>query len=924
MKDFKKYLSEDCSPQELDDISRQLLHATFANEERENLKKTLAEHYHIFSPQVEHRRDKRRLIYYFCVTVAASFLLFCSGYFLFNPLSKTAPAYKKNIAAATLKKETPDTSNEQCQYKPNSPKKPNPLVIETHSEQFTSDWKDQFYPTTHTTLPSQTDTPKLQKSNKAQQTAHKSTIPSLYHKNSAASIALSLVDTEAHTAPKWRKLNIPAQFIHSYQTFFTNFYDKITFGFKPSLVNHNAQFELLLLAPVEVISSKNPIFIGRSTAPITLLKPDFLESFNATSVDHGLDKIPGITMIENQASIRGGSGFSYGSGSRVLLLVNDLPALQGDAGFPNWDDVPMENIAQVEVLKGASSALYGSAALNGIINIRTADATTEPYTKASLFHTAYFSPKDRAKKWWSKANKPFSTGFNFAHRQKYNKLDVVLGTQGYKQKSYRKDYNKQYARIYTGLRYHIKPDFAIGVNANFNVGAGNSYLYWKDSKQNAYIGDSSVYFPRQYFRYMIDPHLHYQDKGGNKHKILSRFHHVLQNQGHTESEINSRQFYGEYRFQKIAKDKNFTFTAGAAWKYNNVHARLYSKSNFKRNNLAIFLQTDKTFFKKLRLSAGIRQECNSLQNHEIIVRKDQNTAIDTIPATKLREAKPVVRLGLNYTLAPNTFLRASWGQGYRYPTIAEKFIDANLMFLKLFPNTDLKSETSHTTDIGLKQRLILDKWVGFLDVSLFWSNYKNMIEFGATKYNNELSNIGLHSYNIGSATIKGIDLSISGAGELFGIKVDVLAGYTFLTPKYKQFDESAFRELPFSNLRSASRLTAASSSTNYNILKYRHRHAFKFDLSGTYRNLSLGISGFHYSHMENIDEVFNLIINDLETYRAENNAGFNVFDFRIGYQFKEQTHISLICKNIFNKEYTIRPALLEAPRNMSFRVEQKF
>ena len=65
-------------------------------------------------------------------------------------------------------------------------------------------------------------------------------------------------------------------------------------------------------------------------------------------------------MVSSQPNIRGGSGWSYGAGSRVLLLVDDIPALQADAGLAQWDDIPVENIAQIEVVKGAASALYGS------------------------------------------------------------------------------------------------------------------------------------------------------------------------------------------------------------------------------------------------------------------------------------------------------------------------------------------------------------------------------------------------------------------------------------------------------------------------------------------------------------------------------------------------------------------------------------
>ena len=74
-----------------------------------------------------------------------------------------------------------------------------------------------------------------------------------------------------------------------------------------------------------------------------------------------------------------------------------MPIVQSDAGFPNWGSIPVENIGQIEIIKGAASALYGSAAMNGIINIRTAYPTSKPVTKISFFTTQFGQPKKEKK-----------------------------------------------------------------------------------------------------------------------------------------------------------------------------------------------------------------------------------------------------------------------------------------------------------------------------------------------------------------------------------------------------------------------------------------------------------------------------------------------------------------------------------------------
>ncbi|MEL6669439.1 MAG: TonB-dependent receptor plug domain-containing protein, partial [Bacteroidota bacterium] len=140
-----------------------------------------------------------------------------------------------------------------------------------------------------------------------------------------------------------------------------------------------------ILQTATVTSGRYEKPLGEVTVSLEVLKPGLLESTNQSSIDGALEKLPGVSIVDGQPNIRGGSGFSYGAGSRVLLLIDDIPILQSDAGLPNWDDVPIENIEQIEVIKGAASALYGSAAMNGIINVRTGFARSEPVTQVATF-----------------------------------------------------------------------------------------------------------------------------------------------------------------------------------------------------------------------------------------------------------------------------------------------------------------------------------------------------------------------------------------------------------------------------------------------------------------------------------------------------------------------------------------------------------
>ncbi|GIV43366.1 MAG: hypothetical protein KatS3mg035_0489 [Bacteroidia bacterium] len=82
--------------------------------------------------------------------------------------------------------------------------------------------------------------------------------------------------------------------------------------------------------------------------------------------------------MKDQPNIRGSAGYTYGSGTRVLTMLDGLPMISADRSGTNFDMLPTDNIKQVEVIKGASSVLFGAGAMGGVINVLTADPTIVP------------------------------------------------------------------------------------------------------------------------------------------------------------------------------------------------------------------------------------------------------------------------------------------------------------------------------------------------------------------------------------------------------------------------------------------------------------------------------------------------------------------------------------------------------------------
>jgi len=117
-------------------------------------------------------------------------------------------------------------------------------------------------------------------------------------------------------------------------------------------LNLELQESETLLNTATVTSSKFEKPLSEVTVSLEVIRSDLLDNTNAISVNEVLDKLPGVNLLDDQVDIRGGAGYAQGTGSRVLLLMDDLPVLQVDAGLPQWRDLPTENIAQMEVLKG--------------------------------------------------------------------------------------------------------------------------------------------------------------------------------------------------------------------------------------------------------------------------------------------------------------------------------------------------------------------------------------------------------------------------------------------------------------------------------------------------------------------------------------------------------------------------------------------
>ena len=686
------------------------------------------------------------------------------------------------------------------------------------------------------------------------------------------------------------------------------------------------------------------------TVSMEVIKPSIIENKNSSNITDVLEQVPGLNILDGEPQIRGGSGFDFGVGSRVAILIDGLPALSGDGAALPWSFIPLENVEQVEVIKGASSVTYGSSALSGSINIRTAYAKDNPITMISMSDGIYDKPSEAGANWTQR-----TTGLNgipsfgdvsFMHAEKLGQLDLVFGGMvkydyGYiGPPAYNKNLpaaandtsfkdnqvGERTGRFNFNLRYRPKkvPKLNYGLNGNFMESTNNRTLLWQNDTTGLYRAFPHTLTHLTQDIFYLDPFVNYISSDGLVQSFRTRWSYtdnVATNEDQTTSKatpnINTltNVVYSEYQVVKQVSDA-INLTGGIimnqTFSFNSLPYPGVLQTNHL-TNYALFIQQDEKLWNVLNLSLGFREESFKMN--------DTTTTF-----------KSILRAGANLKLAKATYLRASYGQGYRFPSITEKYIYSDIGGLPIFPNPNLQAETSTNAEIGIKQGFKINNFIGAIDFAIFQQNYTNTIEitYGVwEKYLDQFGNVatkaGFKYLNTGDTRIRGAELSLPAEGKITkDLKIEVLADYTYIIPQALQ------PNLVYATDSTGKQMTYLNSSTNpsNNILKYRMQTIAKIDLQVTYKQFSIGGDMRYYSFMQNIDTIFYSFEAEggygIEEYRKAHNTGISVFDARIGMQATKQFKIAFVVNNLTNLTYTLRPLKIESPRTFAIRLTYRF
>ncbi|HMV03157.1 MAG: TonB-dependent receptor [Chitinophagales bacterium] len=673
---------------------------------------------------------------------------------------------------------------------------------------------------------------------------------------------------------------------------------------------------------------------------IEVVKPQAILNMNAIRIDEVARKVSGLIIADGQASIRAGSGWAYGVGSRVMFIVDGQPILSPDRGDIKWSILPTEAIGQLEVLKGASSVLYGSSAMNGTIHLQTVKPTKKPLTRFTMFQSFLAPPKDRVKKWWDFPVPSFGGTFLRAHKPRETFEYFVSGSAYLN--------NTQFQN---GLEYMARINFRTKwtnpKNSKMSYGLAGSFMYnreyevffWQNGTDGAYKAGADNAFNN--IRFTVDPFFTIYDKKNNKHEIKTRSYFNRPSFA-TKTFLETIDYNFNKNFTKIGL--NLIVGANEQMLVINVPAFLGSATKFG-NIFALYAQLDKKFKDRVTLSGGLRMET---------YKYEKNVGV----------TPPVGRLGMNIRVGKESFLRFNLGQAFRFPSFAERFVDETVgnesktyhlvdttypgdglgyvrerdsvvsnPLLKIMPNPNLKPEYGWTSEIGFQQifKTKSNKYSGVFDAAFYWQEYRDLVDFGGVIDSSSNAKINLKAQNISRARIAGWDISFKNNMNFKNHSFDLNLGYTYAFPielnsniQNPNFDNSTIGGYIKNMFKSFTKRIGGIDF--YQVLKYRNRHLITLDAEYSFKKkITIGLNARYYSNFEGYDIVFLGIegIPEKVSQIDKKGKGDWVLNGQLFYTVKEKHNFGFIIKNMLNKEYWLRAGKLESPMNFTvqYRIE---
>ncbi len=499
---------------------------------------------------------------------------------------------------------------------------------------------------------------------------------------------------------------------------------RVDFDLQPSVVE---------LSPVVVTADKSGTPIEESTTSVSVIGARELEQRAPLRLDKALEVVPGVFFVGNHVNIRACSGYSRGAGTRVLFLVDGVPTMAGDTGEINWDALPVMDIERIEVVKGAASALYGSNALGGVINVITRAPASRHRTLFRLTAGVYDKPVYPEWRWTNRLL--HYDRVDVSHSQRFGPvaLDISLGrheSTGDRQNGHFRRYNASAkvqtrfpwgGRLLAYLAYENdkRGAFIQWLNQNhpFQVPVSDLKIRARLSALNTYL---------QYFQ-TLSPRLSVRWRA-------SVFRTLMGNQYRRSGDFNPAFGQGTELQVDYLPHPSHSVTAGLELKEDIGHNKFIG--HHRGLQIGPYVHEEWRVSPRLKLVLGARFDRYTLLGESF----------------SERHLSP--RAGINYRPLAGTALRLGYAKGFRAASVTERYLRLDFAGLHIIPNPGLHSEISEDWDFGIRQQ-ITPSW--YVDLSVFRNDYWNLIEAVPDPF------LTVQFKNVTRARISGVEIDSEGS-----------------------------------------------------------------------------------------------------------------------------------------------------------------
>ena len=407
-----------------------------------------------------------------------------------------------------------------------------------------------------------------------------------------------------------------------------------------------------------------------------------------------------------------------GFGGKYVLFLMDGERMAGET-FDNidYDRIDLENIERIEVIKGASSSLYGSNALGGVINIITKDAQKPLELSANYLYNTQEDHKTNlsvgTKQRWGSVRVPVF--YNF--RQPY----IIVDKEPLKTyKNGVPHYSRMGELNVAGFtNYGASPKLTFDLSPKWNLSLAPSYYF---SERNAGT-QSSKKLRHRYYNYSGALKSDYKITDSKTLSLSAAYdrydkykYYVLLNEKEKSYENSILRVGGQYN-QSI-KEKH-SLVAGTEVNSDELLSFRFTNTGeeAKKNaqNYALFTQQEWALSEDFTLVTGVRMDYHSLFQQYLTYRLSGMFKIDAFT------------------------LRGGYASGFRSPTLKELYTNWFHPWgggFQIMGNKKLTPETSHNTtfsvDFNAKKWNItaITQFSKVKDkIALYWSRSKDTIRY---------------------------------------------------------------------------------------------------------------------------------------------------------------------------------------------------